>query len=321
MNKLNELLAKYGKEIKESSDRAGSPRDPMWKCTLSDPESGLSATSTAKKVKAARNDAAAILLGPLTAYMEQHGVAGTQGGGSIQFLNKRLSSYGVRHMEFKFARCGQNIITGIHASHPFMDTPISIPCDSKKGGKDALAAALLDSDLGWAVAAGSVDAKTKPLPKYNVLKSFGELGPGPYGIDLEWNPNNVKTGVVVIQIASAVGVFIKPFKKASDVADIARMLRDESVKKYTFAPNDQKVIKSRMGCDIANFVDMQSFLYEQGYASTISLKHAVGIVCGVCLTKDRGTTMSFTSLHLTAEQLKYAGDDAVATLLLGQKLF
>jgi len=169
----------------------------------------------------------------------------------------------------------------------------------------------------------SLPSDLSPLEDYKIYKSIASLGHGPYGFDMEWNPYNQKTGLVVFQLASSKGVFIGTIMKNETppwLKTICSIFANKDVKKYVFGSCDIKLIKERFDCDMVNYEDIQQSYSKRGYNRQVGLDKLSAVFLNTMVTKNKKLTMSFKKRPLTKQQINYAATDAILTYKLGMLL-
>lgn len=140
------------------------------------------------------------------------------------------------------------------------------------------------------------------------------------GFDTESKPTfragDVSGGPHVIQLATLEEAFIVQIGPKTALDFLKTVLESKAIVKVGFGlKSDRGLLEKKLGLHIGETVDLSHALREQGYRQAVGVKAAVAIVLGRRLQKSRSITTSNWSLpKLSAKQIRYAADDAYASL-------
>lgn len=140
------------------------------------------------------------------------------------------------------------------------------------------------------------------------------------GFDTESKPTflkgEVSTGPHLVQLATEIQAYLFPISLAFGHAVLKTILESPQVMKIGFGlGNDRSVLKSRLGIEVQNLLDMGEVLRGPGHRGTVGAKVAVAHFFGQKFQKSKRIgTSNWANLHLTAQQLLYAANDAQVAL-------
>ncbi len=140
------------------------------------------------------------------------------------------------------------------------------------------------------------------------------------GFDTESKPTflkgEVSTGPHLVQLATEIQAYLFPISLAFGHAVLKTILESPQVMKIGFGlGNDRSVLRSRLGIEVQNLLDMGEVLRGPGHKGTVGAKVAVAHFFGQKFQKSKRIgTSNWANLHLTAQQLLYAANDAQVAL-------
>lgn len=140
------------------------------------------------------------------------------------------------------------------------------------------------------------------------------------GFDTESKPTflkgEVSTGPHLVQLACDRRAYLFPLSRKSDGAVLKAILEAPRVLKVGFGlGNDRSALKSRLGIELRNVLDLGEVLRGPGHRGTVGAKVAVAHYFGQKLQKSKKTgTSNWASPQLTERQLLYAANDAHVAL-------
>lgn len=146
------------------------------------------------------------------------------------------------------------------------------------------------------------------------------MGADVIGFDTESKPTFLKgeesTGPHLVQLATETRAYLFPIFWKSGHAVLKTVLESPSVLKIGFGlGNDRTVLRSRLGIDVQNLIDMGEILRGPGHRGTVGAKVAVAHFFGQKLQKHKRIgTSNWASRRLTAQQQLYAANDAQVAL-------
>jgi RNA polymerase sigma factor for flagellar operon FliA len=144
------------------------------------------------------------------------------------------------------------------------------------------------------------------------------------GFDTESKPTFLKgeesSGPHLIQLATETRAYLFPIRRSLGTGAIKTILESPRLLKVGFGlGNDRSVLKSRLGIDLNNVLDLGEILRGPGHRGTVGTKMAVAHFFGQKLQKSKKTgTSNWAAPHLTERQLLYAANDAHAALRVYQ---
>ena len=140
------------------------------------------------------------------------------------------------------------------------------------------------------------------------------------GFDTESKPTFVKgevsTGPHLIQLATATRAYLFPLAQWPSTPELKAILESKQLLKVGFGlGNDRSALKSRLGIDLANVLDLGEVLRGQGHRGTVGAKIAVAHFFGQRLHKSKSVgTSNWANPRLAERQLLYAANDAQVAL-------
>ncbi len=140
------------------------------------------------------------------------------------------------------------------------------------------------------------------------------------GFDTESKPTflkgEVSTGPHLVQLATEIQAYLFPISLAFGHAVLKTILESPQVMKIGFGlGNDRSVLKSRLGIEVKNLLDMGELLRGPGHRGTVGAKVAVAHFFGQKFQKSKRIgTSNWANSRLSAQQLLYAANDAQVAL-------
>ena len=162
-----------------------------------------------------------------------------------------------------------------------------------------------------------------------VLVTSGQLAAEAYsalmasevvGFDTESKPTFLKgelsTGPHLIQLATATRAYLFPLAQWPSAPELKAILESTQLLKVGFGlGNDRSALKSRLGIDLANVLDLGEVLRGQGHRGPVGAKIAVAHFFGEKLHKSKKVgTSNWANPRLSERQLLYAANDAQVAL-------
>ncbi|MEI7430730.1 MAG: 3'-5' exonuclease [Betaproteobacteria bacterium] len=142
------------------------------------------------------------------------------------------------------------------------------------------------------------------------------------GFDTESKPTflkgEVSTGPHLVQLATDDCAYLFPVSFEPCAAVLKTILESEQVLKIGFGlGNDRSALKSKLGIDLSNVIDMGEILRGAGHRGTVGAKVAVAHFFGEKLQKSKKIgTSNWANPRLNERQLLYAANDAHVALKL-----
>ena len=140
------------------------------------------------------------------------------------------------------------------------------------------------------------------------------------GFDTESKPTfrkgEVSTGPHLVQLATDDHVFLFPVLFAMNHEVLRRVLAVPNLLKVGFGlGNDRTALRSRLGIELTNVLDLGEVLRGPGHRGTVGAKVAVAHYFGQKFQKSKKVgTSNWTSPRLNNRQLLYAANDAHVAL-------
>jgi RNA polymerase sigma factor for flagellar operon FliA len=140
------------------------------------------------------------------------------------------------------------------------------------------------------------------------------------GFDTESKPTflkgEVSTGPHLVQLATEDRAYLFPISAAPAAPVLKTILESARLLKIGFGlGNDRSVLKSRLGIDVHNLLDMGEVLRGPGHRGTVGAKVAVAHFFGQKFQKSKRIgTSNWAAPRLTEAQLLYAANDAHVAL-------
>ncbi|WP_158905615.1 3'-5' exonuclease [Burkholderia sp. L27(2015)] len=187
-----------------------------------------------------------------------------------------------------------------------------------KLNRASLSSAELEVYQGIAIANVSlVDSESRAREALEVLMSAEVIG-----FDTESKPTFLKgeisTGPHLVQLATDDRAYLFPISPAREITALKAILESPRLLKVGFGlGNDRSALKSRLGIDVANLLDLGAVLRGPDHKGTVGAKVAVAHFFGQRLQKSKKTgTSNWSNPRLTERQLLYAANDAHVALLV-----
>lgn len=168
------------------------------------------------------------------------------------------------------------------------------------------------------VTMGAVVLVTSPELAAHALEAL--LACDAIGFDTESRPTFVKgqesTGPHLVQLATEERVFLFPVARHTDTSALKRILEAPEVLKVGFGlGNDNSALRSRLGIELTQVIDMGEVLRGPWHKGTVGAKTAVAHFFGQRFLKSKQTgTSNWASPTLTTRQQLYAANDAHVAL-------
>jgi ribonuclease D len=140
------------------------------------------------------------------------------------------------------------------------------------------------------------------------------------GFDTESKPTFLKgeesTGPHLIQLATESHAYLFPIVRAHGNEALKTILESPRLLKVGFGlGNDRSALKSRLGIELNNVLDLGETMRGKGHRGTVGAKIAVAHFFGERLQKSKKIgTSNWASSRLTERQLLYAANDAHVAL-------
>lgn len=140
------------------------------------------------------------------------------------------------------------------------------------------------------------------------------------GFDTESKPTflkgEVSTGPHLVQLATETRTYLFPISGVASSSGLKAILESSSILKVGFGlGNDRSALKSRLGIDVQNLLDMGEVLRGPGHRGTVGAKVAVAHFFGQKLQKSKRIgTSNWATPRLSESQLLYAANDAHVAL-------
>lgn len=140
------------------------------------------------------------------------------------------------------------------------------------------------------------------------------------GFDTESKPTFLKgeisTGPHLVQLATDEHVYLFPVVVAANHDVLRQILAAQNVLKVGFGlGNDRSALRSRLGIELANVLDLGEALRGPGHRGTVGAKVAVAHYFGQKFQKSKKVgTSNWASARLNERQLLYAANDAHVAL-------
>jgi ribonuclease D len=147
-----------------------------------------------------------------------------------------------------------------------------------------------------------------------------------WGFDTESKPTfrvgEISTGPHIVQLATLDHAWIFQLHDPDCRAVVGQLLASESHTKAGFGlGDDKKRIRSKLGVEPAQVVDLNTLFRERGYRKELGVKSAVAVLFNQRFIKSKNASTSNWALpHLNESQLIYAANDAYAAVCVHQKL-
>lgn len=142
------------------------------------------------------------------------------------------------------------------------------------------------------------------------------------GFDTEskptFNKGEVSTGPHLIQLATDTQAYLFPVARLTQSGVLKALLESATLLKIGFGlGNDRSALKTRLGIEIRNVLDLGEVLRGPGHRGTVGAKVAVAHFFGQKFQKSKKVgTSNWANPHLAERQLLYAANDAHVALKL-----
>ena len=142
------------------------------------------------------------------------------------------------------------------------------------------------------------------------------------GFDTEskptFNKGEVSTGPHLVQLATDTQAFLFPVARLTQSGVLKALLESATLLKVGFGlGNDRSALKTRLGIEIRNVLDLGEVLRGPGHRGTVGAKVAVAHFFGQKFQKSKKVgTSNWANPHLAERQLLYAANDAHVALKL-----
>jgi RNA polymerase sigma factor for flagellar operon FliA len=142
------------------------------------------------------------------------------------------------------------------------------------------------------------------------------------GFDTEskptFNKGEVSTGPHLVQLATDTHAYLFPVARLKQSGGLKTLLESPTLLKVGFGlGNDRSALKTRLGIEIRNVLDLGEVLRGPGHRGTVGAKVAVAHFFGQKLQKSKKIgTSNWANPHLAERQLLYAANDAHVALKL-----
>jgi ribonuclease D len=142
------------------------------------------------------------------------------------------------------------------------------------------------------------------------------------GFDTESKPTflkgEVSTGPHLVQLATDHHVFLLPVSLAANHEVLRRVLSAPEILKVGLGlGNDKSVLRSRLGIELNNVLDLGEAMRGPGHRGTVGAKVAVAHYFGQKFQKSKKVgTSNWASSRLNERQILYAANDAHVALQL-----
>lgn len=139
------------------------------------------------------------------------------------------------------------------------------------------------------------------------------------GFDTESKPTflkgEVSTGPHLVQLATDSHVFLFPVSLGANHEVLRRILAAEILKVGFGLGNDRSVLRSRLGIELNNVLDLGEAMRGPGHRGTVGAKVAVAHYFGQKFQKSKKVgTSNWASPRLNERQVLYAANDAHVAL-------
>jgi hypothetical protein len=138
------------------------------------------------------------------------------------------------------------------------------------------------------------------------------------GFDTESKPlfkvDQEDTGPHVVQLATPHDAWLLQLHHPEALAIAREVLAAPQIAKVGFGlDNDASSLPRRLGCTLANIVDLDKVFSRHGFGHNVGVRAAVALVLGQSFSKSKKTSTSNWSLRtLSPGQIRYAANDAHA---------
>jgi len=153
------------------------------------------------------------------------------------------------------------------------------------------------------------------------------LAAGVAGFDTESKPtfakNEVSGGPHVVQFSTREKAWLFQLHRTECNPVVAALLASTELKKVGFGlSSDLTLIRNRLNIEPKAVFDIDTEFRRQGYRKSVGVKTAVALVFNRRFVKSRkATTSNWANKQLTEAQIRYAANDAYASIRVFDALF
>lgn len=153
------------------------------------------------------------------------------------------------------------------------------------------------------------------------------LAAGVAGFDTESKPtfakNEVSGGPHVVQFSTREKAWLFQLHRTECNPVVAALLASTELKKVGFGlSSDLTLIRNRLNIEPRAVFDIDTEFRRQGYRKSVGVKTAVALVFNRRFVKSRkATTSNWANKQLTEAQVRYAANDAYASIRVFDALF
>lgn len=146
------------------------------------------------------------------------------------------------------------------------------------------------------------------------------LAAGVVGFDTESKPtfakNEVSTGPHLVQFATRETAWLFQLHRSECNEVLGALIGSEALRKVGFGlSSDLSLIRQKLKVEPRAVYDIDDEFRRRGYRRSVGVKTAVALVFGQRFTKSRkATTSNWASHRLSEAQLRYAANDAYASI-------
>lgn len=152
------------------------------------------------------------------------------------------------------------------------------------------------------------------------------IAAGVAGFDTESKPtfrkDEVNTGPHLIQFATATHAWLFQSHRTDTLPAVAELIDSTALLKVGFGlDNDRTLLRSRFGVEPRAMADIDHEFRSRGYRKSVGVKAAIALVFDRRFLKSRkATTSNWANPRLTEAQVRYAANDAYASIRVYQAL-
>jgi ribonuclease D len=152
------------------------------------------------------------------------------------------------------------------------------------------------------------------------------LTAGTVGFDTESKPtfakNEVNTGPHVVQFSTFQTAWLFQLHCSDCNSVLAELVASSALTKVGFGlGNDLTLLRSRLDVEPRSLIDIDGEFRRRGYRKSVGVKAAVALVFNRRFVKSRkATTSNWANKRLTESQVRYAANDAYASLCVYEAL-
>ncbi|MGF6345405.1 3'-5' exonuclease [Variovorax sp. W2I14] len=153
------------------------------------------------------------------------------------------------------------------------------------------------------------------------------LAAGVAGFDTESKPtfakNEVSGGPHVVQFSTRDGAWLFQLHRTECNPVVAALIASTELKKVGFGlSTDLTLIRNRLNIEPGAVYDIDNEFRRRGYRKSVGVKTAVALVFDRRFMKSRkATTSNWANKQLTESQIRYAANDAYASIRVYDALF